>query len=313
LATNFYDGASALPIAQILANEVNNNTVLEGPDGIASQVAMSTNPLSAGTLVLQARAPGLAPSLIQAVLSTPSTDSWLQVTTTTLRANLRDIGPRNHLYITAGVTNLPLAFPLDTTALADGYHQLTAVAYEGSHVCTQGRITQSIVISNTPLAAAFVTLVGDTNSAVEGTLAFEVSAKDIAVATIELFSTGGSLGIMTNQGTATFSVPGAYLGVGLHPFYAIVTTASGAQYRTETKWIRLVAQEAPFPLAVGGTPPVLHWPAVAGRQYDIFSADVLTNGLLLRASVVPTNDLGQWMDGEPIQKTRFYRLRSSSQ
>jgi hypothetical protein len=208
---------------------------------------------------------------------------------------------------------LPLAFQLDTISLADGHHELTAVGYEGSHVCTQAPITQSIVISNTPLAATFVTLLGDTNSAAEGKLVFSVSANQNQVASIELFSTGGSLGVITNQVAGTFSVSGAYLGVGLHPFYAIVTATSGAQYRTETKWIRLVDQEAPFPLTIVGTPSVLYWPAVAGRQYDILSADVLTNGFLVRASVVPTNDFGQWLDGEPNQTTRYYRVRSSSQ
>jgi uncharacterized protein (TIGR03790 family) len=310
-ATDFF--GSPLLVAQSLANNVNSNAVLQQADGIAAQVTVSTNPSNACTLVLQARTPGFAPSQIQAVLSTPSTDSWQQVITTNLNSNLRDIEPRNHLYTNAGVTNLAVAFQLDTTALADGHHELSAVAYEGSHVCTQGRITQSIVISNTPLAATFVTLVGDTNSAAEGTLTFAVAANTNPMASIELFSTGGSLAVITNQATGTFSVSGTYLGVGLHPFYAVVTTASGAQYRTETKWIRLEAQEAPFPLAAAGTPPVLYWPAVAGRQYDIFSADVLTNGFLLRASVVPTNDFGQWMDAEPNRTTRFYRVRSSSQ
>ena len=311
--TNYAVGGSALLVAQSLADSVNNDATLQGADGITAQVMMSTNPSSAGTLVLQARASGLAPTQIQALLSTPSMDNWQQATTTNLTSNLRDVAPRNHIYITAGVTNLSLAFQLDTTALADGHHELTAVAYEGSHVCTQGRITQSVVISNTPLAATFVTLIGDTNSAVEGRLVFSVSVNTNTVTSIELFSTGGSLGVVTNQATGTFLVPGAYLGVGLHPFYAIVTAASGAQYRTETRWIRLVAQEAPFPLAIAGTPPSLYWPAVAGRQYDVFSADILTNGFLLRASVVPTNDLGQWMDSEPNQATRFYRVRSGSQ
>ena len=296
-------------VTQGLANNVNSNAALQGADGIVAEVTSSMNPSNSCTLVLQARTPGFAPSQIQAVLST--TNKWQQTITTNLNSNLRDIAPRNHLYITAGVTNLSLSFQLNTTAMADGRHELTAVAYEGSHVCTQGRITQSIVISNTPLAATFVTLAGDTNSAAEGTLAFAVSANTNTVARIELFSTGGSLGVISNQATGTFSVSGAYLGVGLHPFYAIVTVASGAQYRTETRWIRLVAQEAPFPLAMAGTPPLLYWPAVAGRQYDVLSTDSLTNGFSLRATVVPTNDLGQWMEPEPNQATRFYQVRSN--
>src|SRR5579883_684428 len=293
-ATNFADAGSALLLAQSLALNVNSNAVLQEPDGLAAQVTGSTtNPASACTLILQAQTPGLGQSQIQVVLSTPSTHSWQQVITTNLNSNARDIAPRNHLYITAGTTNLSLSFQLDTAALMDGHHELTAVAYEGSHVFTRGRVTQSVVVSNSPLAATFVTLAGDTNAAAEGTLVFSVSANTGAVARIELFSTGGSLGEVTNQSAATFSVSGAYLGAGLHPFYAIVTATGGAQYRTETKWIRLVAREAPFPLALTGTAPLLSWPAMAGRQYDIFSADILTNEFLLRASVVPTNDFGQ--------------------
>ena len=39
---------------------------------------------------------------------------------------------------------------------------------------------------------------------------------------------GGSLASALNQTNATFAVPGVNLGVGLHPFYAIVTAANGA-------------------------------------------------------------------------------------
>ena len=55
----------------------------------------------------------------------------------TLTQNLSDLQPRNHLYVTAGAGSLALTFPLDTTNLADGYHDLTAVAYEGSDARVQ--------------------------------------------------------------------------------------------------------------------------------------------------------------------------------
>ena len=38
--------------------------------------------------------------------------------------NVSDLQPRNHLYLTAGATNLSLTFPLDTTTLSDGSHEL---------------------------------------------------------------------------------------------------------------------------------------------------------------------------------------------
>ena len=164
-----------------------------------------------------------------------------------LDQNLPDLQPRNHLYVTAGVTNLPLTFAFNTTTQADGYHELTAVAYEGSHVRTQKRVAQTVRIQNTPLAATFTTLLGGTNTALEATLQFSVVANTNNISKIELFSTGGSLASVLNQSNAVFSVAGTNLGLGLHPFYAIVTASSGKQYRTETKWIRLVGAGLAFP------------------------------------------------------------------
>ena len=39
--------------------------------------------------------------------------------TVRLEDNLADLEPRAHIYVSAGVTNLPLAFALSTTALAN--------------------------------------------------------------------------------------------------------------------------------------------------------------------------------------------------
>jgi hypothetical protein len=155
----------------------------------------------------------------------------------------------------------------NTTTQADGYHELTAVAYEGSHVRTQTRLAQSVCLQNTPLAATFTTLVGDTNTALEATLQFSVVANTNNISRIELFSTGGSRASAVNQSNPVFSVAGINLGLGLHPFYAIVTASSGKQYRTETKWIRLVGADSAFPVSLAVPPPKLAWPAAAGRSY----------------------------------------------
>src|SRR6185436_5241090 len=71
----------------------------------------------------------------------------------TLAQNLSDLHPRNHLYVTAGAASLSVTSPLDTTGLADGYHELTAVAYAGNHVRTQTRITLPVRVQNTSLTA----------------------------------------------------------------------------------------------------------------------------------------------------------------
>ena len=194
-----------------------------------------------------------------------------------LDQNVSDLQPRNHLYLTAGVTNLSLAFPLDTTALSDGSHELTAVIYEGSHVRTQVRVTQSVCVQNTPLSATFTTLAGASNTVLDFTLLFSVVANTNTISQIELFTTGGSVGIVSNQSSATFTVAAANLGIGLHPFYAVVTRNDGKQYRTETKWIRIGGAEPPFGLTLAALPPVIAWPATAGRLYEVLSATNVTD------------------------------------
>jgi len=158
-----------------------------------------------------------------------------------LRQNLSDLEPRNHLYVTAGASSLVLTFPLDTTTLSDGDHVLTAVAYEGSDARTQTQATVPVQIQNNSLSAT-LTLLDLTNSApVQGTYHIQVTASTSNVSLITLFSTGRSLGAVTNQSTATFQVAGTNLWAGLHPFYAIVRTSDGFNYRTKTQCVRLTS------------------------------------------------------------------------
>ena len=157
-----------------------------------------------------------------------------------LDANLSDLQPRNHLYVTAGASQLALTFPLDTTKLADGFHELAAVSYEGSSVRTQTRITLPLQIQNSSLSASLTLLDLAGTAPVQGTYHIQVAANTNSVSAISLFSTGGLLTTLTNQSTATFTVDGSALGAGLHPFYALVQTTGGAQYRTQTQWARLV-------------------------------------------------------------------------
>jgi hypothetical protein len=245
-------------------------------------------------------------------LSGSSTLGFLPSDTQRLDQNLPDLQPRNHLYLTAGVANLPLTFGFDTTAQADGYHELTAVLYEGSHVRTQKRLAQTVRIQNTALAAVFTTLLGDTNTALEATLQFAVTANTNSISKIELCSTGGSLANVVNQSNALFSVAGTNLGLGLHPFYAIVTTSNGKQYRTETKWVRLVGADSPFPVSLAAPPPKLSWPAAAGRSYDILSTTNPANALEPSATVTPSNSAAHWTDTNPAAPRRIYRVRTSN-
>ena len=188
---------------------------------------------------LYAGSPGLEAAAIQAQLTRSAGLGTSPSAAMSLNANLSDLQPRNHLYVTAGASRLAVTFPFDTTRLADGYHELAAVAYEGSHVRTQTRITLPVQIQNSPLTASLALLDLGPTASVQGTYHAQVVSKANTNAT-DLYSTGGLLGSVTNQLTATFTIPGAALGAGLHPVYAIVQTPGGMSYRTPVQWFRLV-------------------------------------------------------------------------
>ena len=185
-----------------MINAINGNSALQAADGVvADDLRFSTTIIQRSAYAqfnLYARTAGWPASQILAAF-TGSTDLVLTPTNTqSLDQNVNDLQPRNHLYLTAGVTNLSLTFPLDTTALADGSHELTAVVYEGSHVRTQARVTQNVRIQNTPLNATFTTLAGASNTVLNFTLLFSVAANTNTISTIELFTTGGSVGVVSN-------------------------------------------------------------------------------------------------------------------
>jgi hypothetical protein len=297
---------------QQFLDAINATTDLQADDGLIAEDLMVTvqTPLSETVeFNLRARSQGFDTAQIQALVD--GTFLISPLTTQRLNANLSDLQPRTHLYVTAGSMNLAFAFPLDTTTQADGFHELTAVAYEGSSVRTQSRITRNVKIQNSPLSAVFTTLVGGANTALETMLQLSVAANTNTITKIELFSTGGSLASFTSQSNATFLVGGTNLGLGLHPFYAVVTRQDGKQYRTETKWIRFVGPEEPFSVLISNPPPTLFWTATAGRSYDILSATNITDAFQLRDVVVPSNSAPQWIETNSSDPQRFYRVRVS--
>jgi hypothetical protein len=295
-----------------LVNAVNLNPQLASSDGCAAEDFKGYS-LRGAQFNLRARTSGWNAAQIQAVLtaSSPSYYSISPAGAQLLQDYVSDLEPRAHLYVTAGVTNLPLTFAFNTTTQPDGFHELTAVVYEGSHVRTQKRVARTIQIRNTPLSATFTTLFGGTNADLGATLLFSVAVNTNTVTRIELFSTGGSLLTnLTGQSTATFSVPGASLGLGLHPFYAIVTISGGKQYRTQTQWIRLIGAESPFSVSISNPPPTLSWPATAGRNYDVLSTTNLGSGFQTNANLIPSNNAARWIDTNPPASQRFYRIHT---
>ena len=235
--TNQSGGNSGALASQVYAS-INTNSALQGSDGVVAEDCV-VNRIGTITFNLRARSPGyqaaaiqVVPEVYQVIMSTPQG---------TLTKNVSDLQPRNHLYVTAGATSLALTFTLDTTVLADGYHELTAVAYEGSNVRTETAVTAPVWVRNTSLSAT-MTLLDLTNQApVQGAYHIQVAANTNNASLITLFSTGGALATVTNQPTATFQVSGTDLWAGLHPFYALVETAGGLKYRTQTQWIRLAS------------------------------------------------------------------------
>ncbi len=296
-----------------LVDAVNASAGLATADGVAAGDFVGYDfwlGRPGGEFNLIARSPGWPESQIQAQLIGSIGLAVAPGGTVRLDENVSDLQPRNHFYVTAGFTNLPLAISLNTTALADGFHELTAVAYEGSHVRTQKRIAQSVRVQNTTLAATFTCVLCDTNTAVEATAQFSIAANESNISRIELFSTGGALTNVTSQSSATFAIAAASLGIGLHPFYALVTRADGKQYRTEAKWIRIVGPEPPFALSVAGSLPTLTWAATAGRRYEVMSTTNLADTFLLRDAITPSNSAAQWSETNNSSPQRLYRVRA---
>jgi len=312
--TNTTAGTTIAAFVQSLVNRINTTPALQGGDGVIAEDLLSFNPWTDAPIPqfnLRARSPGWNAAQAQISLSGSPAFGITPSAPQAIDQNLCDLQPRAHLYLTAGITNLDLAFRLDTTALANGFHELTAVAYEGSHVRTQCHISRQVRIQNGPLAASLTTLLGGTNTALEATLEFAAAANTSSISRIELFSTSGSLGFITSQPAATFSVPASYLGIGRHPFYTIVTTTDGHQARSETKWIRIIGPEPPFPLTISGPPPTITWPATAGRAYEVLGSTAPAGPYQLKATVTPSNSAAQWTPANISAPQGFYRVSTA--
>ena len=297
--------------AQFLS-AINATTTLQGSDGLVADDA-SANGTTNYQFLLYARGAGLAASRLQTRLTVSSGLTVAPTGLNSLDDNLTDLRPRNHLYVTAGVTNLALSFVLDTTSLPDGAHELTAVAYEGSHVRTQCRVSQQVQVQNTLLTAILSNSAPTGFCALADSLQFTVVANTDTVARIELLSNGGTRGVVSNQAAATFSFPAASLGLGLLPFYALVTGADGARYRTETQWIRVMDNPPqPFEIQITAPPVLLVWPTMEGLRYDVWGGNEPQNPFPWRASLLASNSgTLQWTDPDTNASQRFYRVTTS--
>jgi hypothetical protein len=301
------NGGTIGDMAQDLVSQINANPALLAADGLFAADFFDYDPYGQplAQFILYARAPGWPAAQIQTQFSTSTNLQASPTGINPLADNVGDLRPRNHLYVSSGANSLTVNFSLDTTRLADGWHQFTAVAYEGTSVATQTRATETVRIQNTALAATLAALPAGSNATPAQQLQFTVSANTSNLARIELFGTGGSLGLVTNAATAVFGISASYLGLGLHPFYAVVTDLDGDQFQTATVSYRIVPE---INLTVTGQPPVLAWPALPNHQYYLQFATNLFTGFQTLTAITATNSTVQW----PITlggAAGFYRVQ----
>jgi uncharacterized protein (TIGR03790 family) len=308
--TNTTSGTTIATLVQNLANLVNANLALQAADGVlASDFGDDTYcGIIAAQFILYARSPGWPASQIRVTFTASTNLLALPPGTNRLQDNLTDLRPRNHLYVSSGATALPASFVLDTTQFPDGFHQLTAVAHEGTSVRTQTRVSRVVQVRNTALAATFTPLLTGTNATLDMPLQISVTPNTTRISRLELFSTGGSVGVVSNQPSAVFTVPSGTLGLGLHPFYVLVTDTARNRFQTETDWIRLIP---PFKLSLSGVPLSLSWAAIPGQRYNVLSTTNLASAFQAVTSVVASNTLAQWPLPAPGGAASFYRVSLS--
>jgi uncharacterized protein (TIGR03790 family) len=307
--TNMVSGATAADMVKSLASLISTNPALDSADGLFLSVSVSDfyDYGAAGVqFYVYANTPGWPASQILATWTTSTNLQAVPAGTNPLADNINDLRPKNHLYLSSGAGSLAINYPLDTTQMSDGWHQLTAVGYEGTSVATQTQVTRTVLVQNTSLSATLAALPAGSNAALGQYLQFMVTANTNNVSQIELFSTGGCQAVVTitNQATANFVLSASSLGLGLHPFYAVVTDQAGHRFQTSTVWCVIPA----ITLTVTGTPPMIAWPAIPNRQYDVQSTTNPAAGFQTATTITATNSIMQW----PITTTNhagFFRVQ----
>jgi hypothetical protein len=236
--TNNGTAQNLMDMGYAITNAINTSPDLQGNDGVIAG-DLSLNQYNGPRFTLRARSAGWDAARIQVKLLGSSRLALNPATNATLTANLSDLQPRDHLYVGCGTTNLAGTISLDTRLLADGTHELTAVAYEGTSVRSQTRATTTVIVSNSPLSAIFTRLDMPDSTPASGTYHVQVQAGPGPAAVIHLMSTGGEIGVSSNTPLATFAVDAVFLGAGRHPFYAITEMPDGRKYQTAKQWVRL--------------------------------------------------------------------------
>jgi uncharacterized protein (TIGR03790 family) len=303
--TNLTAGVSASTFATALMNRINTEPDLAGADGVFAGDQDPYLPNTLAYFALYARSAGWPAARLQVALTASANLTVLPTGTNRLEDNLSDLQPRNHLYLGAGLSPLVLSDSLDTTKMPDGFHELRVVAYEGSSAQTQARVSRQVVVANTSLSASLTSEPSGGVASLSGPLRFSVGASGATIRKIELFTTGGSVGSVSNQSTAQFDAPVTELGLGLHPFYAMVSDDSGNAFRTRTAWVRVIP---PFALLYASNPASISWEAVPGLLYEIEYTTNLSGPFMTVDSLLATNTFGHWQLPSIPASNAFYRV-----
>jgi hypothetical protein len=113
---------------------------------------------------------------------------------------------------------------------------------------------------------------------------------------------------VSNQPSAVLTAPSAFLGLGLHPFYALVTDTNGNRYQTPTAGIRLIPS---FTLSISLAPLQLSWPAMPGLRYDVLATTNLSAAFQTVTSLVASNTVIHWPIPTSSVAASFYRVSLS--
>lgn len=308
--TNVTTTLTAVQLTRQLLQRIQANASLQGADGITGE-ELGADGTTDIQFLLAARGLGLPAAQVQVELRGSPALVVTGGAPGRLIENATDLEPRNHLYLSAGLSQLRADLAFDTTFYADGWHELTAVAREGTSVQTAARVSQWVLIRNTSLEAECVSAWGEGTVAIEAPLTFIVTANRTELVRIDLFGTGGRLDTVAGATNATFTVNGRELGPGWHSFYAQVVGVDGATYRTRPLRLHLVEGEAEFALAAGGIPPVLSWPATPGRIYEVLSEESPGGTETVEASLTaPAGNRLEWPLPDLPETVRFYRVRT---
>lgn len=225
-------GQSCAHLLDQLMGVINSNAALQATNGVAALYHEQRGSPSREQASLQARCPGPEGYNIKVDYRVTRAvfGSGLD-THVTFTDNLNDnadvLTARGAVFLAQGLTNLTGAFDLTTTNLSDGPHVLTAVAYEGSAVRTQGRTTVPFIVENNEAVCMITNPVsGSTVLLGETVTAQGYASADAPVTAVTFYAEGKQVAV-TGSAPFAFSLETTNYGVGRLDLQAEAVAANG--------------------------------------------------------------------------------------